>query len=180
MKGIVFSTFFEMIEEEFGFDMVDHLIEHSDLGHDGMYVAGGNYPHQEMVQLVGTLHKATQITIPDLLEAFGIFLFHKLNSIRPDFSKGKKTALDYIASVHHVIHVEVRKLYPNAELPTFNVISLKDRRLVIDYSSPREMETLAIGLMKGCAELYDTTLTISQKDISTPEEHTIRFTIQES
>lgn len=180
MKGVVFTTFFEMVEEDFGFDMVDYLIEHSSLQHDGIYVAGGNYPHQEIIQLVKTLHKATLIAIPDLLEAFGVFLFHKLNAIRPDFSEDKKTALDYIASVHDIIHVEVRKLYPNAELPTFNVISLVEKELVIDYSSPRKMETIAIGLMKGCAKLYNTTLHFSQKDISTLEKHTIRFTVQEN
>lgn len=41
MKGIVFTEFMEMVEQKFGFDMVDTLIAKANLPHDGLYVSGG-------------------------------------------------------------------------------------------------------------------------------------------
>ena len=37
MKGIVFSEFMELVEEKFGLETVDHLIESTDLASGGAY-----------------------------------------------------------------------------------------------------------------------------------------------
>lgn len=52
MKGIVFSEFMDLVEESFGLEMIDELIEQSDLPSGGSYTAVGTYPHGEMLTLV--------------------------------------------------------------------------------------------------------------------------------
>jgi hypothetical protein len=62
---------------------------------------------------------------------------------------GIDDALDFLERVDKVIHVEVLKLYPDAMLPRFDT-TRDGHRLQMIYRSPRGMEDLAEGLIKGC------------------------------
>ncbi len=48
MKGIVFTNFFEMVEEKIGFELVDQLIEGTELATGGAYTTIGTYDHKEL------------------------------------------------------------------------------------------------------------------------------------
>jgi len=50
----------------------------------------------------------------------------------------------------YTIHVEVRKLYPDAELPTFTCDTSTPGRLTMLYRSSRPFADLAEGLIAGC------------------------------
>ncbi|NQZ78380.1 MAG: heme NO-binding domain-containing protein, partial [Ekhidna sp.] len=91
MKGIIFTEFLEMVEEKFGYETVDHVIENSGLPHDGIYTAVGKYPHEEMVSMVLTLHQKTSLPISDLLQEYGRYLFHKLIALYPKFKEGRSS-----------------------------------------------------------------------------------------
>ena len=67
MKGIVFTEFLEMVEQKFGMDMVNDLIDNNSLSSGGVYSAVGTYDHSEMVTLVMDLNKRSGIALPDLL-----------------------------------------------------------------------------------------------------------------
>ena len=43
MKGVVFTEFLEMVEQKFGMEMVNALIENNELSTDGVYSAVGTY-----------------------------------------------------------------------------------------------------------------------------------------
>lgn len=177
MKGIVFTELLEMVEDKFGFDMAESIIEQANLPHDGMYVASGTYPHQELVSIVVALSKASELPVPTLLNVYGKHLFGRLISMYPVFAEGKNNPLEFINSVHDIIHVEVRKLYPDAELPDFKTISFNDNELVIDYISHRQMEEFAVGLMEGCAAHYQQEIDIQKSIVEGTEKYTVRFTI---
>ena len=55
MKGIVFREFLEMVEEAFGMDVADQIIEESDLPSGGAYTSVATYDHHEILTLVGKL-----------------------------------------------------------------------------------------------------------------------------
>ena len=57
MKGIVFTEFLEMVEETFGLETVDTIIENSNLPSEGIYTSVGTYDFNEMVSLITALHK---------------------------------------------------------------------------------------------------------------------------
>ena len=57
MKGIIFTDFLELVEEKFGLEMVDTIIEASELESNGVYTGVGTYSFGEMVQLLGNLSK---------------------------------------------------------------------------------------------------------------------------
>ena len=96
MKGIVFSESLELVEEKFGLETVDHLIESTELASGGAYTAVGTYPHSEMVALVVALSQKSGIPVPDLLKVFGHHLFNTFNKNYSVFFEGVEHPYDLL------------------------------------------------------------------------------------
>lgn len=154
MKGVVFTEFLGMVESSFGFDTVDKIIEASNLPSRGAYTAVGTYPHTEIVALVTNLSQETGMDVPELLKTFGAHLFGVLSSSYPTFMEGVTHPLDFLESVEEYIHVEVLKLYPDAELPRFQCQRHSADELEMIYTSARHFEDLCEGLIRGCLQQY--------------------------
>lgn len=150
MKGIVFTKFIEMVEQQFSTDVADRMIEACDLPSGGAYTAVGTYDHTEMVELLKALSQMTGRPIPELLHAYGRFLFGQFAKLYPGFFHGVHGSVDFIARIEDVIHVEVRKLYPDAQLPRFEVKEYTPDKLRIIYKSERHLGDLAHGLIEEC------------------------------
>jgi Haem-NO-binding len=65
--------------------------------------------------------------------------------------------------IEDIIHAEVLKLYPDAELPRFIVEHQDAQRLVLLYQSPRHFEDLAEGLMHGCVTHFGEPIRIERE-----------------
>ena len=154
MKGIVFAEFLEMVESEFGLTTVDTIIENSDLSSGGAYTAVGTYEFSEMLQLVSQLSATTTIPINDLLYSFGLYLFDSLLKAHPEVVSSYKNPMNLLYSIEDHIHVHVKKLYPDAELPTFKILERTDNSLTMIYNSSRGLYALAHGLIKKTFEHF--------------------------
>lgn len=150
MKGIVFREFLEMVENQFGPEVGDRIIEESHLPSGGAYTTVGSYDHQEMLQLVHQLSLATGIAAPDLVRAFGQHLFGRFVASYPQLFAGVESAFRFLERVEGIVHVEVRKLYPDAELPSFECSRAGADVLTMIYRSQRPFADLAEGLIRGC------------------------------
>ena len=150
MKGVVFTEFLEMVEDRFSADMVDDIIDDAKLPHDGAYTAVGTYPHEEIVAMVVALSERSGIAADQLLKVFGEHLFGRFVKGYPSFFDGATDAFTFLSGIENIIHVEVLKLYPDAQLPRFDVEHHDSKRLVLLYDSRRHFEDLADGLMRGC------------------------------
>ncbi len=149
MKGIVFTEFLEMVEDSFGDEIADAVIESCELPSGGAYTAVGTYEAAEMVALVSKLAELSENQVPDLLRAFGQHLFGRFYQLYPGFFEDVEGALDFITNVEGYIHVEVRKLYPDAELPSFEYARLESGEVDLYYTSPRRFDAFAEGLILG-------------------------------
>lgn len=165
MKGIVFTEFIEMVEQRFGYEMVDELINETDLPSGGAYTAIGTYPHHEMVALVVGLSKKTRTPLPLLLHAFGRHLFQTFVENYGHFFSHTKDVFEFLESIENYIHVEVHKLYPDAELPRFTTKRTDDRTLEMEYQSERSMGDLAEGLIAACIEHFKENATLQRKKL---------------
>lgn len=150
MKGVVFTEFLEMVEEQFGYEMVDEIIVKSKVPSGGSYTAVGTYDHSEMISLVMALHHSSEISVSDLLKSYGQRLFGRFHNLYPQFFDGEKDALTFLEYIDSYIHVEVLKLYPDAQLPRFISERVSDKQLVMTYKSDRKMADFAHGLILGC------------------------------
>lgn len=150
MKGIVFTKFIEMVEEKFSMDTAEDMIEACQLPNGGAYTSVGTYDHREMVTLLVQLSKMTDVPVPDLLRAYGNYLFGEFARLYPVFFEGITSSLVFAGQIDEVIHVEVMKLYPDAQLPRFETLSKSDDELKIVYRSDRHLGDLAEGLLEVC------------------------------
>jgi hypothetical protein len=168
VKGMVFTEFLEMVEDKFSPDMVDQIIEASDLPSGGVYTAIGSYSYEEMLQLVTELSKQTSIPVPDLVKAFGSHLFARFSVGHAHFFGGAKNSFDFLSGIEGYIHIEVRKLYPDAQLPTFNyeVDASQPDQMTMIYRSQRPFADLAEGLIHGCIQHFHENITVSRVNLA--------------
>jgi hypothetical protein len=162
MKGIVFSEFMDLVEERFGLETMDEVIESSDLASGGSYTAVGTYPHSEMVNMVVRLSEITKLPVDKLLNVFGHHLFQTFHKNYPSFFSNVLHPFDLLEQIDNHIHVEVKKLYPDAELPRFET-SREGDVLTMIYRSERKMSDLAMGLMEASALHYKQDLKIERE-----------------
>lgn len=151
MNGMMFTEFMEMVETAWSLDMVDRLIEQA--GVSGAYTAIGVYPHQEMLALLGALSTQTGTPVPDLVRDFGKHLFGRFALAYPRFFQDVANSLDFLADIEGIVHAEIRKVYPDADLPSFEVERIPDG-LVLNYYSSHAFVDLAHGLIEGCAQHF--------------------------
>jgi heme-NO-binding protein len=175
MKGIVFTEFLEMVEETFSVEVVDQIIEASDLPSHGVYTAVGSYDHAEILQLVTHLSEITGMAVPDLVRAFGKHLFGRFVQGYPHFFEGLDSAFAFLQQVENYIHIEVKKLYPDAELPSFDCDASHPGQLVMTYKSSRPFADLAEGLIRGCIEHYGEDIELTSQDLSGAQRKHVCF-----
>jgi hypothetical protein len=176
MKGVVFTEFLDMVEDRFSADMVDDIIDDANLPSGGAYTAVGTYPHEEIVALVVALSQRSGIAVPDLLKVYGEHLFGIFVRGYPAFFTGHTDAFDFLAGIEDIIHAEVRKLYPDAELPRFDVERRNNgKELVLIYDSRRHFEDLAEGLMLGCVAHFGGNIDIRREVVGEGDARKERF-----
>ncbi len=154
MKGLVFTEFLDFVAARHGDDMVDDIIEASDLPSGGAYTSVGTYGHGEMVALCTSLAERTNQPPAALIRDFGSQLSDTFAREHPAFFQRATCYFDFLESVEAHIHVEVLKLYPDAELPSFRMRERTASRIVMEYRSPRRMGALAEGLICGSARQF--------------------------
>lgn len=165
MKGIVFTEFLEMVEDKFGFETADNIVTQADLPSEGIYTAIGTYDHSEMVQLVSNLSTESKVAVPTLLQTFGHHLFSRFADGYGHFFSGLTDAFSFLSKLETYIHIEVKKLYPDAELPRFDIRLIGQNALEMVYHSERGLADFAEGLLIGCIEHFEEDITIEKEEI---------------
>lgn len=160
MKGIVFTEFLDLVEEKFGMEMVDDIIENSHLESQGVYTSIGTYAFSEMLALLQRLSSNTNLSIDALLLVYGEHFFSVVERNYPSFLTQYTDPLEMLSSIENHIHIEVKKIYPDAELPTFEVIEKSDTNLIMIYKSSRAMHHFGLGLMNKTLEYFNESATI--------------------
>lgn len=165
MKGIVFREFIDFVEDAAGDDITEDMIEQANPASGAAYTSVGKYDWREMVDLVVALSDITQTPVPDLLRAFGRHLFGRLSSAYPQFFEGQSDAFSILTTIEDQIHVEVLKLYPDAELPTLDVQLKQPGELSIVYTSCRPFGDLCVGMIEGCGDYFSEPLDVDHQPI---------------
>lgn len=160
MKGIVFTEFLDLVENKFGLEVLDKIITQSNLESGGVYTSVGTYSFSEMLQLLQHLSAHTNISIDDLLLVYAEHFFGVIEESYPGLLATYNDPIEMLSSIENHIHIEVRKIYPDAELPTFKVLEKTNDSLVMIYKSSRAMHHFGLGLMNKAFEHFNSTATI--------------------
>jgi len=177
MKGIVFCEFVEMMENQFSADMADEILSGVHLASGGAYTTVGTYDHHEMLALVTRLSEKTGMPVPELVSAFGRYLFSRFVVLYPGFFENIDGAFAFLERIEVHVHVEVKKLYPDAELPSFATSQPEADTMFMVYTSTRPFADLAHGLIEGCILHYGESIDIAMEDLSDEGRTHVRFTL---
>jgi len=178
MKGIIFTEFLEMVEDKFSPEVADKIIEASDLATGGSYTSVGTYHHAELIEMVGHLSKESGVDVVPLVKVFGEHLFGRFVELYPEFFEGVDTCFGFLDLIEDHVHVEVKKLYPDAELPTFATTQPGPQRLEMVYQSGRPLAPVAEGLILGCIAHFQENITVKVEDLSGGHNTHARFIME--
>ncbi len=176
MKGIIFTEFLDLMEKQAGWQTVEKCIQQANLPGGGAYTSIGTYDHTEFFMLVGAFSQTLGIPPEELVKKFGIAAFGVFANAYGHFFKGVENAFDLLSSIENYIHPEVKKLYPDAQVPKFICERKSDTVLEMIYESPRAMHALADGLIEGCFKHYNETFTM-QKELLNAEGSKVKYTL---
>lgn len=162
MKGVVFNLLEAVVRRDYGDDTWDTLLEAADV--DGAYTSLGNYPDEEITKLVGAASSALKLPADDVVRWFGRNALPLLAKKHPHFFAPHKSTRPFLLTLNDVIHSEVRKLYPGADVPVFTYDTSSPDVLLMHYRSPRKLCALAEGFIEATAAHYDEALTLDQPE----------------
>ena len=165
MKGIVFTEFLEMVEQKFGYELVDKMLTENELESKGIYTSIGTYNYSEMIQLIVDLSARTEIAIPILLKEYGKYFFDVVHNSYSHFFNTVPNAFVFLESIENHIHVEVKKIYPDAELPTFETKMIDQDTLEMIYHSERKMADFAEGLILRTLDHFQDPCIINRENV---------------
>lgn len=175
MKGIVFTELEEMIVQAHGANLWDDALEACDLESGGAYTSVGTYEHTELLQIIVALSKQTDIPLKQLVKGYGHHLFFRFHALMPQFFERPANAFEFLESVHDYIHVEVKKLYPEAVLPQFETCRHNADSLTMIYKSRCPFADLAEGLICGCIDFYKEQIDLTYVDKNTDGQYCREF-----
>ncbi len=178
MKGMIFTELEDMVDKIYGPDMMQDVIDECDLPSKGAYTFAGTYDYNELITLVSVLSKKLNIPFKDLIFKYAHHLFYRFHDLMPQFFEKPKNSFDFLESVDDYIHVEVRKLYPEAELPKFETLRVEDHKMIVTYLSKRPFSDFAEGLLYGCIDFYEEKISVKIEDKNTDDTYCRIFILE--
>lgn len=169
MKGIIFNVAEKAVVELLGEEAWEDLLD--DAGVTGDYTALGTYPDDELIALVVAAAERTGNDPADVQRLVGRHALPHLVASIEEFVDRDVHVFDFLSSIHSIIHVEVKKLDPNATPPDVEPTRISDEELHLTYRSERGLSPLAAGLILGAGDLFETPVTVDVvSDGGTPPE----------
>jgi hypothetical protein len=145
--------------------MVDRVLTHCKTETGGAYTSVGTYNASELFDMVMELSRATAEHPSVLVKAFGAHLFRHFSVAHAASLAHVSTTEQLLASVDQRIHVEVRKLFPDAELPSIQFRELGDGTSEVEYRSTRPLADLAEGLIAEAIRYYQDPIRFDRTDL---------------
>lgn len=160
MKGVLFNVVEDVVNEAMSADAWDDIIERS--GVVGAYTTLGNYDEEDLTKLVAATAAAAGLSEGDTLRLTGRLGFKRLVHRAPQLLEGLDDWRMVLDSLDDIIHPEVRKIYPEADVPMFTTRP-DGSDLLVTYSSRRELCALADGLIVGNGDWFGATLSVAHE-----------------
>jgi predicted hydrocarbon binding protein len=159
VKGVVFNLLEQVVSRDYGEDTWDQLLDAA--GVDGAYTSLGGYADADLFALVGAASTALDKPPDEIVRWFGREALPLLAANYPQFFEAHQSTRPFILTLNEIIHPEVRKLYPGADVPVFD-FDVTNEALLMGYRSDRQLCSFAEGLIEGAADHYGEKASIEQ------------------
>jgi hypothetical protein len=162
VKGIVFNLLELAVSHEHGEEAWDDLLDAAGL--TGAYTSLGSYPDEDLRKLVEAASAALGMPAASVVRWFGRRALPVLAQVYPGFFAPHTDTRSFLLTLNDIIHPEVRKLYPGADVPEFAFEQSPDGDIRMGYDSPRKLCTFAEGLIEGAASHFGEHVSITQPE----------------
>jgi len=154
MKGVIFKHFESFITDTFGASTFEAVLEQTPLRSALPFVGPATYPDEDLFALAGTAIRLSGLAPDAALFAFGRYLYPRLAAGVPGLIQRHRDTRSLLMELDREIHVEVRKIMPQAVTPRILCRDLGDGALEVTYRSPRMVCALFRGLVDAAAESF--------------------------
>jgi hypothetical protein len=162
MKGIVFDLLERAVVARCGDDAWDDVLLRA--GHGGSYTTLGSYPDREFGDLMAATAVLLEEPVQDAIRWFGRAMLPALAEAYPELFSPHRDSRSFLLTLNEIIHPEVRKLYPGADVPWFDLDEAPDGTMVMIYGSKRKLCALAEGLIEAAAAHYGERVRVEQPE----------------
>ena len=159
MKGIIFNIAENYLSQTYSEELFDDIVSTCDLQTTEPFVGPGTYPDEDFLKIIASAADRLEVAQHNLLVDLGRFSFNGLATKFPNFLDGHDDPKSFLQTVDGIIHVEVRKLYKDTYLPTFQYDDPAPDRLIITYFSERKLYGFMEGLIAGVGDHFDSQIT---------------------
>ena len=162
MKGIIFNLVEGVVRDENGDDAWDAIVDAS--GASGAYTSLGSYPDDELVDIATAAADLLGTDTSSVIRHVGHASIATLADRYPEFFDPHDDLRSFLLTLNGIIHPEVRKLYPGAQVPDFDYRTDDPAVLDLVYRSERGRCDLAEGLILGSAGHFGQRVEVTQPE----------------
>lgn len=162
MKGVVFGLLEQCVLLEHGDDAWDTALDAA--ASDGVYTSLGEYPDPEFDRIVEEVAVLRSQAPDETVRWLGRTGLPLLAESYPHLFERHRDARSFVLSLNDIIHPEVRKRFPGADAPTFDIRHVGPDRVVLAYTSARVLCAFAEGLLLGSAEHFGQRVAVAQPE----------------
>ena len=178
MKGVIFNLFEEYVAAGYGDVFLEDLYVEASLPDDvPPFIGPLSYPDDIFFDMVVYTAKKKNLNPEKLYFAFGRFSIPLLAKRFPIFFTESSSTMELMEKINDIHHLEVKKLYPDAELPHFKIEPGDDDSMTVHYSSHRHLCSLAKGLIAGVADHFGESVHTEEKSCMNDGDATCIFKI---
>lgn len=161
MKGVIFNLAEQVVSDAHGADVWDDILDRAGL--TGSYTSLGSYPDDDLIRLVAAASELLRVEPAAVIAIVGEGAMPLLADRYPAFFTPHASARPFLLTLNNIIHPEVRKLYPGADVPEFAFETVGEDVLLLTYRSHRQLCALAEGFVTGAARHYGESVVIHQR-----------------
>lgn len=162
MRGFLIVRLQEYVQGKFGRDVWLSILQSVGLPTTKLYFSQTSYPDDEFYRIIGESIRLSGMKNDPFFEEFGyslgpIFLITLKPMLKPEWK-----AIDILEHIQEFNYHMLQQGEQPVNMGQFNVLRKTNDTIQIEYSSPRQLCHLAIGLFKSIANQLDEELTINQ------------------
>jgi hypothetical protein len=180
MKGEVFNLLEEFIVHNSSEDTALNFLEDAapNLITQEPFIGPGTYPDSDFQYLLTGAVFLLKLPLESTIRQFGKFCFPRLIRKVPEFINVHSNPKSFLATLHSVVHVEVKKLYADARPPDFEYFDNGPNRAIMHYRSQRKFHAFAEGLFEGLAEHFNMQVRYTRTAVVEGADSYIRFELE--
>jgi hypothetical protein len=163
MKAFIVTSMVDMLDRQHGAGEVDAILAKAGLESLRGADPNDNLPVQHMVRLSMVAAETLNTEVDDLVEQFGWYIFGVLVIEFPD-QVSQPDFHAFLQAVNTKIHPEMRRRFPNAEVPTVTVAEVQGDSILVRYASKRPFTRLACGIISAASAHFGLISAVTVKE----------------